>query len=71
MRENPVFLYRQKIKREGDMNMKNVLDYLRTVKANGGKITAEVLNDAANIFSSSYEEYMRIYDALEVLLWQK
>lgn len=53
------------------MNMKNVLDYLRTVKANGGKITAEVLNDAANIFSSSYEEYMRIYDALEVLLWQK
>lgn len=45
--------------------IQKAIEYLENSKLTGREITDEDINDAANIFSSSYIEYMDIWSALK------
>ena len=46
-------------------NMKNALDWVRSLRPG---YSSDPINDAANIFSNSYGEYMDIYRFLREVL---
>lgn len=64
-----VLLYNQKKGRSLKMNIENAVKYARDTIINRDCVDVfECINDVANMYATSYNEYMEIYNKLIIIL---